>query len=145
MRTSHISTYTCTHLVHSSTGKCQGNLSFLRPFPHSRCRKEAKSDTYLSTWLVFNVICSPRLVTRITESAERLQTLERPRKTRQSKKVGRAVKNKRVVHLVSKIELTFVSTPSLLLDVKALKNKVTFVVLFLCISVECSDKIKITR
>ena len=80
------------------------------------------------------------VVTRIFESAERLQTLER-----QSKKVGRAVKNKRVVHLVSKIELTFVSTPSLLLDVKALKNKVTFVVLFLCISVECSDKIKITR
>lgn len=85
------------------------------------------------------------VVTRITESAERLQTLERQRKPRQSKKVGRAVKNKRVVHLVSKIELTFVSTPSLLLDVKALKNKVTFVVLFLCISVECSDKIKITR
>ena len=85
------------------------------------------------------------VVTRITESAERLQTLERQRETRQSKKVGRAVKNKRVVHLVSKIELTFVSTPSLLLDVKALKNKVTFVVLFLCISVECSDKIKITR
>ena len=84
-------------------------------------------------------------MTRITESAERLQTLERQRETRQSKKVGRAVKNKRVVHLVSKIELTFVSTPSLLLDVKALKNKVTFVVLFLCISVECSDKIKITR
>ena len=85
------------------------------------------------------------VVTRITESAERLQTLERQRETRQSKKVGRAVKNKRVVYLVSKIELTFVSTPSLLLDVKALKNKVTFVVLFLCISVECSDKIKITR
>ena len=85
------------------------------------------------------------VVTRITESAERLQTLERQRETRHSKKVGRAVKNKRVVHLVSKIELTFVSTPSLLLDVKALKNKVTFVVLFLCISVECSDKIKITR
>jgi len=37
------------------------------------------------------------------------------------KKLARV--KKRVVRLVSKIELTFVSTPSLLLDVKALKTK----------------------